>query len=373
MSAPSFADAWRRKCGQLRCPGCGAWTFASQWGQVYCPPCDARRRALRGGLAQTSIGPGMVPGPALTDGTADGDEDMTTDKGLTGGTRLGTAPDRPGDAVDLESTRVRDMREIAREARRREELAVYRHDLHSANLYADVARRAEELVARESDLRFAAQLRGVHAPVLKPGRRMRQLGIILLAGAVVVAAGVLLFGCSAVPLPPKGNSVEVLGGLQRVTSAGHNSLEDFGQVPTAELSWAQATGDWGVQPEAFLQGGRIDARDVDAGDLGLFDAEGYLVRAGAGLRGPVGRVGGLVDVTWSAGACVTIVSGTASAGPDLSRDVSKSGAGLYLGGDCGRGPFFVRVRYVLGPEVEDDGVRVKLGGVEVMGGLRWDL
>jgi hypothetical protein len=65
------------------------------------------------------------------------------------------------------------------------------------------------------------------------------------------------------------------------------------------------------------------------------------------------------------------VDGEASAGPDLSRDLSESGLGAYAAGTVGRGPLFLRCTYVDGPEVEVEDSDVELGGLSVVGGLRW--
>jgi len=209
----------------------------------------------------------------------------------------------------------------------------------------------------------------------KQGKDIVELALMV---AFCVAIAWLCFGtasCASVRPSDRqgGASVELLGGAQRLTSSGPSSLEGVGDVGTLELSGcAAADPSTGARPEAWVQAGRIDARDVDAGDLGLFDATGELVRAGIGVRsGEVGSVFGL-RADGALGLCLTAVRGTASAG-DESRRVSEGGAGLYGSIDVGLGPIFVRARYVWGPTVQDQGIETRLGGVELEGGLRWDL
>lgn len=285
---------------------------------------------------------------------------------------------KDGPEPGLETTRTRSLREVAEEARAREKAAMRNSRVSDAAMYAEIATRAEELADREARFRYAAEVLPreaadrerarleEHARGLRQQRRL----FWTLATIMVVTAAVLLSSCASIGGPAAG-TLELGAGAQELSGHGSPDLGDLDPVPTLEVGGAVAEGDelTGVAGEWFLQLGRTEQRDVDAGELGLFDLEGEVVRFGAGVRVPTGRVL-FLDSEVGLGACVTVLSGTATAGTD-ERDESGSGLGAYVHGMLYRGPLFLRLRYVAGPEVELGDSDVEVGGLSATGGLRW--
>lgn len=303
---------------------------------------------------------------------------------------------------DLTTTRARGLSEVLAEARARENTAIKNSRLADAALYREIGDRAEHVLREERKLK-ALQGRRVDdvqpirltlsgdegkddLPDLRNGRTTErdesfatptrgasrlQRGLILFCICVVLAsASFFLTGCSsnmpAVDLP-RGTVLEVSAGQAVPSARGSDDIGDVGPFGVAEVGFAG--GEHAYKGEFWIQGGGIDATDVDAGALGLFDLEADVYRFGVGMRTTPRRSLGL-DWSLGLGACLTVVSGEASAGA-MTADVNESGLGAYVGGDVCRGPLFLRVRYIDGPEAEIEDVDVELGGLSVTGGLRW--
>lgn len=257
------------------------------------------------------------------------------------------------------------MEDVVRECRARSTSAARVHRVADAALYEEVAARAEEVMAREAELGYAR--RTATADEVRRLRELKRRGAwesilwAALLGAFLFGVILLGTGCASAP---RGASLDAYVGGSAPTSRGRNDVGDVGAYGIVGVSGHAGTGEW------FLEVGRAQG-EADAGDIGIFDLDATVVRGGAGLHLGTMRALGL---DWSAGlgACVTVVDGTASAG-SLSRSVSESGVGWYSAGEVGRGPVFLRATYVDGPTADVDGEDVELGGLSVVGGLRWTL
>jgi hypothetical protein len=201
-------------------------------------------------------------------------------------------------------------------------------------------------------------------------RAARIQGRIMLALMVALLFGLMLFATSCQTAPAdysagRGADFEVSVGQAELSGRGSPDFGDVDPMPTLELGGSMGNS------ELFLSYAQTDQADVDAGALGLFDLEGRVLRFGTGLRFETGRFLGL-DSEVGLGACITVFDGTATAGAVQVED-SGGGLGAYIQGTLSRGPFFLRGRYVSGPEIEvglgDD--EVELGGFSAMGGVQW--
>jgi hypothetical protein len=174
---------------------------------------------------------------------------------------------------------------------------------------------------------------------------------------MVLASGCVAAGSSA-------------GTLEVGAGESWPDIADAGPYPTLALSGAVDGGDTltGAAGEWSLQVGRASAH-VDADELGLFNLEADIVRAGLGLRLGTRRAIGL-DWSLGLGACVTVVTGRAVAADEV-RSVNEGGLGAYAALTVGRGPLFLRATYVAGPEADVHGYDVELGGLSLTGGLQW--
>jgi len=278
--------------------------------------------------------------------------------------------------VGLEETKVRDMREVANEARAREAAAMRSSRVADAALYREVAERAEEVAAREATLQrtLTEDEAVIERRRLERSGHFSRLVAAALVGLALFAILLLATGCAS-NMPrvtgPDAGTLEAWAGGAVPTSSGSPDLADVGSYPVVGVGGAVGAADGlsGAAGEWWLDFGSIDATDVDAGDLGLFDLEADVVRAGLGLRlGTVRYLG--VDCGLGLGVCLTTVDGEASAGT-LSRDVHEGGLGAYAAGTLSRGPLFLRAMYIDGPSVEVSGEDVELGGLTIVGGLRW--
>jgi hypothetical protein len=280
---------------------------------------------------------------------------------------------------ELASTRARGMRAIETEARAREAVAERCGRLADAALYREIGDRAGAVAAREAELgyarRTAAEGAQLRAHYLTRVRRVDRW-LISCAMAVVVtsAALFLLTGCATGPDSAPGRvGVEAGIGTGYPSARGGSDVGDAGPHPVLELggTFADRDGLSGARGEWFLQAGAMDS-EVDAGELGTFELDAKNYRAGLGLRlGTISYLG----LDWSAGlgACLTSVSGEASVLESPNYDFSESGVGAYCSGAVGRGPLYLGVRYVFGPSVDVEGEDVQLGGLAVVGGVRWSL
>jgi hypothetical protein len=198
----------------------------------------------------------------------------------------------------------------------------------------------------------------------------------LAIACVIVALGVLMFCSCAAPanrdMPPRPSFEAAVGGME-LSARGPSDVAEAGPVPVLELSGTTSFEDelTGATGEWLVQYGQVSAADVDAGDLGTFDLEGDVLRAGMGLRLRTSTVGQL-DWSLGLGGLVTLVSAEASAGGE-SRNIDKSGLGAYFSAMVGRGPLFLRVSYLGGPDVEIEDEDVHLGGVSAVVGVRVSL
>lgn len=277
---------------------------------------------------------------------------------------------------DPEPVRTRGMDEVAKECRAREASAMRTHRVADAALYAEVAERAEAVAAKERAIGYAErtvaedEARRAKADLVRwtAGLRFQRVLTGILLGLVLFAVLLITTGCGAVG--PKAGTLEAYTGGSQVTAQGPNDVADVGGYGIVGLSGSVAEGDalTGAAGEWWVEQGSASG-EVDAGALGLFDLEADVLRAGLGLRLGTRRALGL-DWTLGLGACLTIVSGDATAGP-LHADVKESGLGAYAAGTVGRGPFFLRATYITGPEVEVQDEPLELGGMSVVGGLRW--
>lgn len=278
------------------------------------------------------------------------------------------------------SERTRDMDEVAREARARERVAVRGGRLSDAALYAEVASRAETVAARERELEYSRRTVSEDEATrerlrLERASRTHRLWGAALFGLAGFALLLLLTGCATTPPagPLQRASLEAYTGAAVPSSQGKHDVADLGSYGIVGVSGAVGQGDvlTGAAGEWWIDYGSA-AGEVDAGDLGLFDLEADVLRAGLGLRlGTIHRLG--LDWGLGLGTCLTVVRGTASAGPDLSRDLTETGLGAYAAGTVSRGPFFLRTTYISGPSIDVEGYDVELGGLSVVGGLRWSL
>lgn len=202
----------------------------------------------------------------------------------------------------------------------------------------------------------------------------QRVALAALLGVVLFGALVALTGCASSMPPIQGaaGSLEVGAGVETPSGRGHDDIGDVGPYVVLQLggSMGEPGKVSGARGEWFLRYGAIDATDVDAGDLGLFDLSADVVRAGLGLRLGTSRVLGM-DCSLGLGAALTVVNGDADAGT-VHRDVSESGVGAYVQGSAARGPFFLQAMYISGPTADVDDLDVELGGLSVVGGLRWN-
>jgi len=246
-----------------------------------------------------------------------------------------------------------------------------------AALYAEVADRAEAVLARERELEYARRTATGDETAraersLASRALMQRLGTAALVGLSLFALLLLATGCSSMPpvTRPSAGTLEAYVGAGQPSGRGHEDVADVGPFGLVGVSGSisepdsltSAAGEW------FLELGRASG-EADAGELGLFDLDADVVRAGLGLRLRTSRALGL-DWSLGLGACLTVVSGEASAG-GVTRDLDESGLGAYAAATASRGPFFVRTMYVDGPAAEVDDLDVELGGLSVVGGLRW--
>lgn len=293
-----------------------------------------------------------------------------------------TKPDRPTVTVGTfpgpGTLRERGMAEVATECRARERTAVRNGRLADAALYGEIASRAEAVATREADLRFAKEvLPGVKAPLARTAeedtrhlaglvRRQRVVDWLLILAAVVTA--MMFTGCAATE---GTGTIHGRVGTFSPTGRGDVDIGDLGPVPTAGVGGTigapdvltGAVGEWFMEV-SDLSGG------LEVEDVGLYlDSQAY--RFGVGLRSETRRYLGL-DLSIGAGAVLSVVEGQVSS-PDGRLDVSEGGLGGYVSGEAARGPFFLEIRYDLGPEVDFHDEDVELGGLSLMGGLRWVL
>ena len=277
----------------------------------------------------------------------------------------------------------RALQEVIDECVARERTAMRNSRVADAALYREVRDRAEAVIRREGELEYARRTvaadEAARASLLVRERRVAMgiqhgLTAVLVLGAILVLS--LLTGCSSHMPPivgPVAGSVEIGAGVEKPSGRGGNDLGDVDPYPFLQIGGAFADGEKDETPKAsgewFVRYGTIDSMDVDAGDLGLFDLEADVVRMGLGLRLGTTRSLGL-DWSLGLGACLTVVHGEASAG-DLSKGVSESGLGAYATLTGARGPFYVGLSYIDGPEAEIEDETAQLGGLSAMGGFRW--
>jgi len=273
----------------------------------------------------------------------------------------------------LQETRITSLRDALSQARALREVALKRGDPSAAVLYGDIEERAGRLIHAEERFRAAEaedEANREHEEKEK-AYAARWQGRIALALTMAVIFAVMVFAtsCQTAPAdyhPGRGTNFEVSVGQTELSGRGSPDFGDVDPMPTIELSGSMGGS------ELFLSYAQTDQADVDAGALGLFDLEGRVLRGGVGLRFETGRFLGL-DSELGLGACITVFDGTATAGPIQVED-SGGGLGAYVQGTLSRGPFFLRGRYVSGPELEvglgDD--EVELGGFSAMGGVRWN-
>lgn len=258
--------------------------------------------------------------------------------------------------------------EMARDCRLSESAANRARRWSEARVWAELAELAEDLASREREIGYARRTLTEDEALRERARlesvwRLQRVGLGVLLGLALFGLCLLMSGCASDVLAR--GTVQLYGGAARPTAAGRNDLSDLGSYPVVGLESVSGRG------EAWLELGRARG-EVDAGDLGIFDLDASIVRAGVGMRLGTARLLGL-DWTLSAGACVAVATGEASAGPDLRTRVKESGAGVYGALEAARGPFFLRARYVDGPSVDVGGYTTDLGGPDVVGGIRWDL
>jgi hypothetical protein len=266
----------------------------------------------------------------------------------------------------------RTMEDVARECREREEIAIRTHRVADAALYAEVADRALAVIARERELNYARRTAtGDERALLRRRTWWQQVIVAAIGVAIAVSLGLLFGSCTAVPPGVQSvGAIEAYGGAGLPTGKGNDDVQDVGAYGVLGLGVAApGRSDPNVGWEGWIEGGHA-AGEVDAHDLGLFDLDMNVLRAGAGLRVAVGRVAGL-DCSIGLGACLTVADGQASAGT-LSRDVHEGGAGAYASAIISRGPLFLLVRYVHGPSADVEDESVELGGLTAAAGLRWE-
>lgn len=272
----------------------------------------------------------------------------------------------------LQETRITSLRDAIAQARSLREVALKRGDPSAAVLYGDIEERAGRLIHAEERFRASeAEDDANREHEAKEKARANRIQGRIVTGlmlVVLVALTVFATSCQTAPAdyhPGRGANFEVSVGQTELSGRGSPDFGDVDPMPTIELSGSMGGS------ELFLSYAETDQAGVDAGALGLFDLEGRVLRGGVGLRFETGRFLGL-DSELGLGACITVFDGTATAGAVQVED-SGGGLGAYVQGTLSRGPFFLRGRYVSGPELEvglgDD--EVELGGFSAMGGVRW--
>jgi hypothetical protein len=179
--------------------------------------------------------------------------------------------------TDLESTRVRGMDDVAKEARAREASAMRAHRVADAAMYAEVAERAEAVAAREQELGYARRtLDAEEADRARARRgllRAQRLGGAALVGVALFGLLLLLTGCGSMPpIRPGlgGATLEAYAGSAAPSGRGHEDVGDVGPYGVVGIGGSMpgehAATEW------WVEGGRAEG-EVDAGAwTGVWDS-----------------------------------------------------------------------------------------------------
>lgn len=187
-------------------------------------------------------------------------------------------------ATDLDTTKGRELREVAKEARDRERAAMAADRVADAAMYREIADRAEHVADREAKVRYASEIlpaeraRVERDAVERSARRQYVVGWVGI-GIVVLAAVAAFSSCNP------GRS----GGSSRPATRGEASRAPLSfvaryEAPFVEAFWA----DWRGSAVVELSG-------PEAG----LDAMPATADLGEGFDGLDGCLAGALDGSWT--------------------------------------------------------------------------